>query len=101
MVEYLARSRDEVLTEVIVPPMPGWKSTYWKLRRRGSFDFPVLGVAAAVRCAPDGTVEDARVVLGAAASCPVVTRAAELLSGKKLTDELIGEAARVMASRAK
>ena len=27
--------------------MTGWRSTYWKLRRRGSFDFPVLGVAAA------------------------------------------------------
>ena len=29
--------------------MHGWKSTYWKLRSRGSFDFPVLSVAAAAR----------------------------------------------------
>ena len=27
----------------------GWRSTYWKLRRRGSFDFPVLSVAAAAQ----------------------------------------------------
>lgn len=99
--EYLTRRADEVLTEVTLPSMPGWTSTYWKLRRRGSFDFPELGVAAAVKRAPDGTVEDARVVFGASGSRPVVTRAAELLSGKKLTDEVIAEVARTMASRAK
>jgi len=99
--EYLTRRADEVLTEVILPSMPGWTSTYWKLRRRGSFDFPELGVAAAIRRAPDGTIEDARVVLGASGSRPVVTRAAELLSGKKLSDEVIVEVARTMASRAK
>ena len=52
-------------------------SSYWKLRRRGAFDFPVLGVAAAVRTAPDGTVEDARIVLGAVASRPFVTKGGE------------------------
>lgn len=99
--EYMTRGADEVLTEVMLPPLPGWTSTYWKLRRRGSFDFPVLGVAAALKRTADGTVEDARVVIGAAASLPVVTRAAELLSGKKLTDEVIAATARSMASRAK
>jgi 4-hydroxybenzoyl-CoA reductase subunit beta len=33
-IEYLSRRPDEVLTEVTIPG--GWKSTYWKLRRRGS-----------------------------------------------------------------
>jgi 4-hydroxybenzoyl-CoA reductase subunit beta len=100
-IEYLTRRPDEVLSEVLLPPLPGWTSTYWKLRRRGSFDFPELGVAAAVKRAPDGTVEDARVVLGASASRPVATRAAELLLGRKLTDDVIGEVAKTMASRAK
>ena len=99
--EYLTRRSDEVLTEVVLPDLSGWKSTYWKLRRRGSFDFPVLGVGAAVKFAADGTVEDARLVLGAAASRPVVTKAGELLRGKKLTDEVIAEAAETIASRAK
>jgi 4-hydroxybenzoyl-CoA reductase subunit beta len=57
---YLTRRRDEILTRVDVPDQTGWRSTYWKLRRRGSFDFPVLGVAAAVHVASDGTVRDAR-----------------------------------------
>ena len=45
-IEYLSRRPDEILTEVRVPG--GWQSSYWKLRRRGSFDFPILGVAAAL-----------------------------------------------------
>src|SRR4051812_22347994 len=56
-IDYLSRTADEILTEVRVPS--GWKSTYWKLRRRGSFDFPILGVAAAVRFAGD-MVSEAR-----------------------------------------
>jgi CO/xanthine dehydrogenase FAD-binding subunit len=99
--DYLTRRADEVLTQVMLPSMPGWTSTYWKLRRRGSFDFPVLGVAAAVKRGPDGVVEDARVALGAAGSRPVVTRAAELLSGKTLTDDVIAEVAKSLASRSK
>ncbi len=99
-IAWLAKKPDEVLTEVHVPL--GWKSTYWKLRRRGAFDFPVLGVAAAVRLAPDGTVLEARIALGASASRPfLVEKAGERLAGRKLTDEAIAEAAALVASRAK
>ena len=91
---YLTRRSDEILTAVRVPDTTGWRSTYWKLRRRGSFDFPVLGVAAAVRLARDGTVEDARLVLGAVSSAPLVAaRAADALKGRPLTDEAVAEAA--------
>jgi 4-hydroxybenzoyl-CoA reductase subunit beta len=93
-IHYVTRRPDEILTAVHVPDTTGWRSTYWKLRRRGSFDFPVLGVAAALRPGRDGTVEDARIVLGAVASRPLVAaRAAESLRGRPLTDEAIAEAA--------
>jgi 4-hydroxybenzoyl-CoA reductase subunit beta len=99
-IDYLTRRADEILTEVSIPA--GWTSSYWKLRRRGSFDFPVLGVAAAARLAKDGTVEEARLALGAAASRPfLVDKAGEFLKGKGLTDEVIAEAGRIVASRAK
>ena len=68
-IDYLSRKPDEILTEVVLPEAEGWRSTYWKLRRRGSFDFPVLGVAAAVKMKGD-TVEEARIALGAVASRP-------------------------------
>lgn len=67
---YLNRKPDEILAEIEVPDATGWRMTYRKLRRRGSFDFPILGVAAAVKLS-DGVVEDARLVLGAVGSSPV------------------------------
>jgi len=93
-IDYLKRQPDEILTEVHVPKDSG--STYWKLRRRGAFDFPVLGVAAAK--SGDGV----RIALGAVASRPfLVEKAGELLKGKSLTDEVIDAAAKLVASRAK
>jgi 4-hydroxybenzoyl-CoA reductase subunit beta len=98
-IEYLSRRPDEILTEARVPA--GWKSTYWKLRRRGSFDFPILGVAVALKLDSD-TVSDARVALGAVASRPfLVEKAGEFLKGKKLSDEVIAQAADLVANRAK
>jgi CO/xanthine dehydrogenase FAD-binding subunit len=79
----------------------GWKSAYWKLRRRGSFDFPILGVAAALKLEND-IVADARIALGAVASRPfLVEKAGEFLKGKRLTDEVIAQAAELVANRAK
>ena len=98
-IDYLSRKPDEILTAVRIPE--GWKSTYWKLRRRGSFDFPILGVAVALKFSGD-VIDDARVALGAAASRPfLVEKASEYLKGKKLTDEVIAEASTLVANRAK
>ncbi|HET7197592.1 MAG TPA: FAD binding domain-containing protein [Burkholderiales bacterium] len=98
-IDYLSRRQDEILTEVRAPA--GWKSAYWKLRRRGSFDFPILGVAAAIRFDGD-RVEEARLALGAVASRPfLVEKAGEFLKGKRLTDEAIAHAAELVANRAK
>jgi 4-hydroxybenzoyl-CoA reductase subunit beta len=99
-IDYLTRRADEILTEVRVPQ--GWTSSYWKLRRRGAFDFPVLGVAAAVKLETDGTVAEARLALGAAASRPfLVEKAGQFLEGRQLTDEVIAEAGAIVAARAK
>jgi 4-hydroxybenzoyl-CoA reductase subunit beta len=100
-IDYLKRKPGEILTEVVLPQSEGWKSTYWKLRRRGSFDFPVLGVAAAVKTARDGTVEEARLVLGAVSSHPLVIDVSKILVGERLADEIVEEAANLAESRAK
>ncbi|MSO49503.1 MAG: 4-hydroxybenzoyl-CoA reductase [Acidobacteria bacterium] len=90
---YLTRRSDEILTTVTLPKADGWRTTYWKLRRRGSFDFPVAAVAAAARFDGDRIVE-ARIVLGAVASRPLeVPAAAARLAGQPLTDDLIASVA--------
>lgn len=98
---YLAKAPDEIVTEIHVPPVDGWRATYWKLRRRGAFDFPVLGVAAAVRL--EGEVcREARIVLGAVASAPrEAPAAARALVGERLTPEVIARAAEAAARPAK
>ena len=101
-IDYLKRRPDELLTRVRIDPADGWTSSYWKLRRRGSFDFPVLSVAAAAKLAGDGTVEDARIVLGAVSSQPqIADAAAQELVGKKLTDATIVEAGQAASKLAK
>lgn len=92
-IDYLTKHRDEILAEVRLPAPDGWDAVYRKLRRRGSFDFPVLGVAAWVRW--DGrTIADARVVLGGVASWPQeVAEAGTALVGSDLSDEAIAAAA--------
>jgi len=93
-IDYLRRRPDEILTEIHIPETIA--STYWKLRRRGAFDFPVLGLAAA------STAEGVRIALGAVASRPfLVEKANQFLNGKELIDEVIDEAAKLVASRAK
>jgi len=92
-IRHLNKRPDELLTEIHLPPTNGWRATYWKLRRRGSFDFPVLGVAACLRLAGDGTVEDAKIVLGGVGSYPIPAVAAEkAIAGKKLNEDTIREA---------
>ena len=86
---YLTKRPDEILTTIDLPASDGWRSSYWKLRRRGAFDFPVAAAAVAINCDHD-TIVDVRIVLGAVASRPLAAdRAASLLIGQRLTDEVI------------
>ena len=88
-IQYLSKQPGEVLTDIVLPPAEGWRSSYLKLRRRGSFDFPVLGVAVALRMEGD-TVKEAAITLGAVASQPrPAPDAAALLVGQRLSPELI------------
>ncbi len=92
-IRYLTKHPDEILTEVRLPALNSWDATYWKLRRRGSFDFPVLGVAAWIRW-EDSRVADARIVLGAVASYPKPAHeAAHTIIGTELEDHVIAAAA--------
>jgi 4-hydroxybenzoyl-CoA reductase subunit beta len=101
-IHYIKREPNELLTQVLLDSLHGWKSTYWKLRRRGSFDFPVLSVAAAARTSQNGVVEDARIVVGSTACLPLMAaEASKSLVGRPLDQESIAEAASLAARIAK
>lgn len=92
------KGSDELVTAVHLPAPDGLASTYRKYSQRESFDFPSLGVAAAIEQAEDGTIERARVVLGAVSTHPVVVGAAtEMLVGEQPDESLledVGQAAK-------
>ncbi len=95
---FVTKTPGELLVAVSLPAPGGWRAVYRKVRRRGSFDFPVLGTAVWARL-EGGNGEapvavEVRIVLGAIGSRPLRARAAEdLLRGKPLTEERIRAAA--------
>src|SRR6185436_13906403 len=93
-IQYLNKRPDELLTEIHLPPRNGLRGIYKKLRRRGSFDFPVLGVAAALEIENDGTVRGAKLILGGVAPAPIeVNEVQQVLIGERLDQERINAAA--------
>lgn len=92
-IHYLTKRPDELLTAISLPPAGAFRASYRKLRRRGSFDFPVLGVAVCLRLDGD-RIESARIRIGGAASRAQVAEQAErMLEGERVSEELIREAA--------
>ena len=98
-IDYLKKRPDELLVDIHLPPTNGWRASYQKLRRRGAFDFPVLGVAAYVQL-EDGpsngnrTVRDAKIVLGGIAPAPMqIAEAGAALIGHAFDDNHIQAAA--------
>jgi 4-hydroxybenzoyl-CoA reductase subunit beta len=105
-IDYLKKRPDELLVDIHLPPTNGWRASYQKLRRRGAFDFPVLGVAAWIKFDEEragGTpavpvsavpVTDARIILGGIAPSPVeVKEAGAALIGHAFDDAHIQAAA--------
>jgi 4-hydroxybenzoyl-CoA reductase subunit beta len=102
-IDYLKKRPDELLVDIHLPPINGWRASYQKLRRRGAFDFPVLGVAAWVKTEHGSDqVTDARVVLGAVAPSPLqVNEAAIALIGQPFDEDHIQAAAEACYNKAR
>ena len=94
-----ALMKGDVLTGVAVPVMPRHSgAAFVKLGRRIGEDISIASVAAFVTM-DSNVIEDARIALGSVASTPIrARRTEELLKGKALSDELLGEAGRTAMS---
>jgi carbon-monoxide dehydrogenase medium subunit len=79
-----AVGEDEIVTEIRVPNLDGWGSSYLKFTRRAE-DWAMVAVCAMVKKAGDGSVEDVRIALTNMGSTPLRAGAAEdALRGKGL-----------------
>ena len=98
--DYRRLALNELVTRVFLPAASaGYRGVYRKLRVRGSIDYPLAGVAVAMKS--NDHVEDARVAITAVNPAPLlVAGASEMLAGKVLDDDLastVGDLAARMA----
>jgi xanthine dehydrogenase YagS FAD-binding subunit len=86
---------DEVVREIRVPhPKSGEKSTYYKLKERGAWDFALLS-AAVKGVVSGGIFKDIKIIVGGVAPVPWrLEKAENIIRGKAVTEELLRKAAR-------
>jgi 4-hydroxybenzoyl-CoA reductase subunit beta len=90
---------NELVTKVFLPASSAdFRGVYRKLRIRGSIDYPLAGVAVALKRS-NGHVSEARVALTAVNPAPVLVKnASEMLEGKTV-DESLAEALGDLAAK--
>ena len=102
--------KNELLTRVFLPARTaGWRGVYRKLRIRGSIDYPLAGVAVALRFSlpqasktgspgpPNCRVAEAKVAITAVNPAPLLVKGAtEALAGREVKEDValhVGELA--------
>jgi len=90
---------NQLVTEVIIPPLGDKICVYEKLRERGSLDYPLLGIAVMVELKGQ-KVSHSKFVATAMGSGPIEISEASLNS-RKLDDEFIDDAANIVQKRVK
>lgn len=86
--------RNEILSRVFVPAQTaGYRGSYSKLRIRSSIDYPLAGVAVAMKV-DDGTCRDVSVGITAVNPAPLLaSEITSMLRGQPFSPELVEEAA--------
>jgi 4-hydroxybenzoyl-CoA reductase subunit beta len=102
--------KDDVLTRIFLPESrAGWRGAYRKLRIRGSIDYPLAGVAVALKVRNGSSqgngpvqVEDARVAITAVNPAPLLVLGAEhALTGRTVDEHTASVVAELAARTAK
>lgn len=92
---------NEIITEIIVPPLAGAKSATYEVRQKEAMDWP-LALAAVVLNMKSNKVTSARVLMGAVAPIPWRSPEAEAaLVGKTINEEVAQAAGAAAVTGAK
>jgi len=90
---------DEIVTRIYLPASSaGWRGSYQKLRVRGSIDYPLAGVAVALKMRGD-RVENARLAMTAVNPSPQLVKDADAHLIGAVPDEQISEKIGELAAR--
>ncbi len=96
--------KGEILKKITIPPQEAnTGSAYIKFGRRAAMELPLIGIGVLLTLEDDGlTCKKARIVLGVAAPTPMRAFDAEkLLTGKKITEDLLAKAGQIAADESK
>jgi 4-hydroxybenzoyl-CoA reductase subunit beta len=101
---YRKLQSDELLTCIFLPAESAdYRGVYRKLRVRGSIDYPLAGVAVAIKRKSNGNsashISDARIAMTAVNPAPMLVKGMNELFAGKMVDEALAEAAGDMAAR--
>jgi xanthine dehydrogenase YagS FAD-binding subunit len=93
---------NELVKEIhLPPPKKGAKSTYFKLKERGTWDFAVVSVAVNGTIS-GGAFKEIRIVMGGVAPIPWrLDRAEKLIKGKTVTEKVVRDAVKAAMADAK
>jgi xanthine dehydrogenase YagS FAD-binding subunit len=92
---------NEIVTEIIVPPVNGAKAAQYEVRQKQAFDWP-LSLASVALWMDGNTVKQANVVLGAVAPVPWLSKeAAQALVGKPINEQTADAAGQAAVSVSK
>lgn len=92
-------AKNELISEVVVPPQAGNRSVYLKCTTRAAHDWPALGVAVTVAGGGANGVTDASIVVSAATDRAIrLDKASNLLKGRRPDATLLGEAGEAAAA---
>jgi 4-hydroxybenzoyl-CoA reductase subunit beta len=84
---YLTLAPGELLVAVRIPVADGWHSGYEKIRTRGAIDFPLVGVAVALRH-EGGKLRNLRIAITGADSRPLLVAGLDELCALPLDEAL-------------
>jgi xanthine dehydrogenase YagS FAD-binding subunit len=92
---------NELVTEILVPPVAGAKTAHYEVRQREAFDWP-LAMSAVVLKMQGANVQSARIVLGHVAPVPWVSEeAAQAITGKPINEQTASAAAAAAVAKAR
>ena len=92
---------NEMVIEVVVPPVTGVRIGNYEVRQKASFDWP-LATAAVVLQMNGATVKSARIVMGAVAPVPWVSEeAAQAITGQPINEKTAAAAGAASVSKAR
>lgn len=76
--KHLTLDAGELLTHIVIPPQAGWQAAYEKARVREAIEFPLAGVAVALK-KEGGKIAGLRVAITGTNSAPVMVPVDELI----------------------